>query len=164
MTSTYDDVPLDQLGREAMTRITLGDKHKDKAGQMFVSAGLYLIEAKARVAQTKGMSWAAWLSSHCDVGRRRADEIIMIADGRTTIEELREKNATSKREARAVQKLAGRPALSVGIPEQSQQPAPEPAADDPRAVLLADLIRRISAASLRDLGWIDTTIRSLRDI
>lgn len=95
MTSTYADVPLDQLGREAMARIAAGDKHKDKADQMFVSAGLYLIEAKTRVAQTKGMSWSGWLNTHCDVGRRRADEIIMIADGRVTVEALREAKAES---------------------------------------------------------------------
>ncbi|WP_157961517.1 hypothetical protein [Acuticoccus kandeliae] len=36
------------------------------------------------------MTWPAFLGRYCPIGRSRADEIIMIADGRKSLEEVRE--------------------------------------------------------------------------
>jgi hypothetical protein len=48
-----------------------------------------LSEAKERVARTKGLTWPAFLSKHCETGRRRADELIAMAEGRVTLADIR---------------------------------------------------------------------------
>lgn len=55
----------------------------EKANDHAKSSGLYLAEAKARVAKRKDMTWPQFLQAHCDIGRSRADELIMIAEGRS---------------------------------------------------------------------------------
>lgn len=80
---------LDALGRQAHAHIITGDKAKDKAEQHYKSAGLYLIEAKARVERTKGLTWVQSLVNNCPVGKSRSYELIAIADGRKTVEEVR---------------------------------------------------------------------------
>lgn len=64
-------------------------------GQQYLSAGLYLKEAKQRVLKTRGMTFEKFLKDHCPIGRSRAYEVIAIADGTKTVEEVRE--ATNER-------------------------------------------------------------------
>lgn len=113
-------LPLDTLGRTIKAHIAAGDKSIAKAEEHYTSAGLHLKAAKERVAHTKGLTWSAFVIKNCSIGTRRADELISIADGRTTLAELREKNAISKRDARAA-RSAGHPAQSSEIGEQEQE-------------------------------------------
>ena len=83
-------VPLDTLGGLAKASIAAGDKSLDKAEQHYKSAGLYLAEAKERVARTKNLTWPAYLIKHCPIGRRQADLYIEMAEGRTSLAEVRE--------------------------------------------------------------------------
>lgn len=85
-------VPIDTLGQEIKARIEAGDKAMGKAEDHYIAAGIQLAEAKDRLAQTREMAWPAFLSEHCKIGRRRADEIIAIGEGRIKLSELREKN------------------------------------------------------------------------
>lgn len=85
------DLPLDQLGGQAYGHIIAGDRAKERAEQQYLSAGLYLKEAKERIARRKDMTWPQFLLAHCNIGKSRANEIIMIADGRTTLETLNDR-------------------------------------------------------------------------
>lgn len=93
-------IPLDTLGATIRAHIEKGDASIEKAEQHYKSAGLHLAEAKARVKQTPGLTWPRFLLDHCQIRRARADELIMIADGRTTLADLRMRKAESVRATR----------------------------------------------------------------
>lgn len=97
-------VPLDTLGATIRAHIEKGDASIEKADQHYKSAGLYLAEAKERVKQTSDLTWPQFLADHCNIRRARADELIMIADGRITLPELRMRKAESVRAVRQRQK------------------------------------------------------------
>ena len=101
--TNYAELNLAQLGAHASAHVTAGDKAHDKAEQHFTSAGLYLKEAKERVERAEEMTWAEYLFKHCRIGKSRSYELIAIADGRKTAEEIREKNADANRRYRARQ-------------------------------------------------------------
>jgi len=90
---------LDQLGKEIVARIEAGDRSKAMAEDRYRSAGLLLIEARRRVP-VKGL--AAFLKDHCaGLSLTRAKELVAIAEGRTTQEEVRAKATARKRKSRA---------------------------------------------------------------
>jgi len=92
-------VTLETLGQEIMARVEKGDTAKDRAEQLYISAGLQLIEARGRVPD-----FSAFLRNHCkDLSRSRAYELIAIAEGKA--EELRSKNRVRDRRRR--EKAAG---------------------------------------------------------
>lgn len=96
----YPELPLDQLGAQAKAHIMSGDKAKEKVEQHYKSAGLYLIAARERV-KNQGLHWVAWLRENVRVAPSRAYEIIAIADGTKSLEEVREVERDKKREQRA---------------------------------------------------------------
>jgi hypothetical protein len=122
-------VPLDTLGGLAKASIAAGDKSLDKAEQHYKSAGLYLSEAKERVARTKNLTWPGYLIKHCPIGRRRADELISIADGRTSLAEVRAKKADSQAATMAKYRTGTSGAQSSENHQQEQQ-TPGPTDDD----------------------------------
>ena len=90
---------LEALGRSIVARVERGDKAKDRADQMYRSAGLQLIEAKSRAP-----NFSAFLRDHCNgLSRSRAYELIAIAEGKA--EEVRSQNRERDRRRRA--KAAG---------------------------------------------------------
>jgi len=136
--SNYEEMSLEQIGAHAKAHVDTADKYEGKRDEHIKSAGLYLIEAKARVERTKGLTWPAWLLHNCPIGRSRADEIIMIADGRTTVEAVRAKKAESMAKTRA--KRADPPprgGKSSENPQQNQRPTSGTAAAEatPEAVV-----------------------------
>ena len=82
--------PLDQLGASAHGHYKAGQKAQDRAEQQMLAAGLYLKEAQERIKKRKDINFAQFLLKHCPIGKSRAYEIISIADGRKTLEEVRE--------------------------------------------------------------------------
>jgi hypothetical protein len=78
----------------------------EKAEQHYISAGLRLKELKER--KPGNVPWPEYVRKTFDLGRSRADELIQIADGRTTVAETRE--AIAKR----VQKHSNKPPLANG--------------------------------------------------
>jgi hypothetical protein len=84
-------IPLATLANTIKASIAAGDKAADKAEQHYKAAGLYLVEAKRLNAKTSE-TWPTFLISKCNIGSRRADELISIAEGRTSLEEVRDKN------------------------------------------------------------------------
>ncbi|MBB6299423.1 hypothetical protein [Rhizobium leucaenae] len=97
-------IPLDTLGATIRAHVDKGDASIEKAEQHYKAAGIHLAEAKDRVKQTPGLTWPRFLTEHCQIRRARADELIMIADGRTTLADLRMKKAESVRAVRQRQK------------------------------------------------------------
>jgi len=93
--------PLDQLGSHAHGHYRAAEKAKEKAEQNYVSAGIYLKEAKRRVLNTRGLTFERWLKDHCPISRSRAYEVIAIADGTKTVEEVREATNERKKKHRA---------------------------------------------------------------
>ena len=85
---------LEQLGTFAHGHYKAGEKARDKAEQQMISAGLYLKEAKERLDLRKNpnapMNFAQFLLHHCPIGKSRAYEVISIADGRKSVDEVRE--------------------------------------------------------------------------
>lgn len=135
-------LPIDTLGKQIQAHVTKGDAAKDKAEQHYKAAGLHLAEAKDRIlgpvgpdgsrkrpAGTKGgPTWPVFLSKHCKLSRSRADELIMIGDGRKTVEEVRAaKNASVKKAyANLKAEAAANSGKSSRIPESDQRASPEP--------------------------------------
>jgi hypothetical protein len=91
-----------QLIRTIKAHIERGDRAKDKADQHYIAAGQHL---KALKEQHEG-SWAEWealLNDKVGIGKSRASELMQIADGRKTVDEVRDRTADSVRESRARQ-------------------------------------------------------------
>lgn len=143
-------VPLDTLGVTIKVQIAKGDKAADKAEEHYISAGLRLAEAKERIAHIKGQTWAVFLRKHCQINRRRADELISIAEGRTSLAELRAAKLKSVRATRE-RDSALRSAQSSQVPEQDQQG--EKSKTDDRSKQ-----RNIVTLAMRDLDLADLTL------
>jgi len=85
---------METLGQQILARIEAGDKSAERATQMYISAGLSLIEAKRLVPNFKN-----FLRDHCNnLSRSRAYELIKIASGKS--EEVRSNNRTRDRRRR----------------------------------------------------------------
>src|ERR1700677_1163436 len=88
-----------------------------KTQQLETTLGLNLKEAKER--KPEGVTWPDFVKEHFDFGRSRADELIQIADGRTTVQKTRAGKAASTANSKA--KLKDQAAASGG---GSPQPTP----------------------------------------
>jgi hypothetical protein len=89
-----------QLVQTIKVHIAKGDKAADKAEQHYIAAGQHL---KTLKAQHKG-NWAEWeelLKAKIGIGKSRASELMLIADGTKTVAEIRAEKAESMRQLRA---------------------------------------------------------------
>ncbi|CAH1649578.1 hypothetical protein [Chelatococcus asaccharovorans] len=146
-------LPLEALAGTIRAHISAGDKAIDKAEQHYKAAGIHLMEAKERVKQTPGLTWPAYLHSHCQLQRRRADELIAIAEGRTTLAEVREKKAASMRETRA-RRAESAPRGAQSPRAAAEQDNASPAVDD----FVESLIEHYSLDELPTvLAWLEET-------
>jgi hypothetical protein len=90
-----------QLVQTIKAHIAKGDKAAEKSQQHYVAAGQHL---KTLKAQHSG-SWAEWeqlLKAKIGIGKSRASELMLIADGTKTVEKVHEDTAgrTAKTKAR----------------------------------------------------------------
>ena len=77
-----------QLIRAIKEHIAKGDQAKAKSEQHYISAGQHLKTLKAQHAG-RWAEWEALLKERCGIGKSRASELMRIADGRKTLEEVR---------------------------------------------------------------------------
>lgn len=77
----------DKLGAEIQSHLTRGEAE-------YIAAGQKLRTLKDM--KPDGVTWANYVKEKCGLGRDRADELIRIADGKTTVTEVRAKNAEKK--------------------------------------------------------------------
>jgi hypothetical protein len=93
-----------QLTRTIKVLIAKGDKAREKSEQFYIAAGQHL---KTLKAQHKG-TWAAWeslLKDKIGIGKSRASELMEIADGRKTVEEVRSITGARTKKSREVSPL-----------------------------------------------------------
>jgi hypothetical protein len=110
------------------THLAKAAQSAEKSEQHFRSAGQHLKELKAR--KPSETPWPEYVRETFDLGRSRADELIQIADGRTTVEKTRADKAASTANSKA--KLKDQAAASGGG-------SPKPtAADVPQEDQVAD--------------------------
>src|SRR5262249_28888154 len=86
--------PESLLVRYIRAHVRKGDQAKDKSAQHYIAAGHYLITLKANYAP----SWEAWedlLQVKVKLSASRASELMAVADGRKSVQEVR--NATAQR-------------------------------------------------------------------
>lgn len=116
---------LEQLGASAHGHYKAGEKAQDRAEQQMLAAGLYLKEAKDRLDLRKNpnapMNFAQFLLHHCPIGKSRAYEVISIADGRKTLEEVQERARQGMQQSRARQAEAD---TFRNVTETTQSPKP----------------------------------------
>jgi len=89
----------EQIVRNIKAHIAKGDKAAEKSEQHYIAAGQHLKTLKRQMPE--GIKWEQYLEDHgLEIGRRRADELIAIADGRATVEEVRAEKAESAAKSR----------------------------------------------------------------
>jgi hypothetical protein len=91
-----------------------------KSAELTITLGLTLKEAKER--KPEGITWPDFVKEHFDFGRSRADELIQIADGRTTVEKVRERVSTTMKQSRASPptRVGGSPQDTADVPTEDQ--------------------------------------------
>jgi hypothetical protein len=118
---------LDQLGREAKSRMDLLDKYKDKAEQMAVSAGMIICEAHTKISLEGGTTFALWCDDY-KISYSRAYEVMAITRGDKTVEQVNSRGgvplAERSKAYRARQKEAS-PVRTGRTPETNIPPEPE---------------------------------------
>jgi hypothetical protein len=77
----------------------------DQAEKYYALAGAQLKQAKDE--KPKGITWPAFVRKHFNLSQQRADELIRIATGKITVEEVRAKDAEKHKKQR--RKPMGRP-------------------------------------------------------
>lgn len=80
---------LTTLGARITSHLAAGDKAYHRAETHYKAAGLRLREAKEAVKHTRDQTWSAFVKN-CGISVRRAYELIEIAEGKTTLAEMRE--------------------------------------------------------------------------
>ena len=107
-----------QLIQTIKAHIAKGDKAKDKAEQHYIAAGQHLKTLKA----SHGGSWAEreeLLKTKIGIGKSRASELMRIADGRKTVEQVRADTAERTAKTRALQSSPLRSGENADDPETS---------------------------------------------
>jgi hypothetical protein len=106
----------------------------DKAEQHYISAGLTLMELKDRQKELKKKKDAVWLTwpdyvrVTFDLGPSRADELIRIGRGSTTVAETRADKAASTAKSKAKLNASGvdNPQITARSQPLAALPAPTP--------------------------------------
>jgi hypothetical protein len=71
-----------------------------KAKQLWTALGIELQEAKARYKEAGDLTWPQFARNHFSFRQSRADQLIRIADGRTSVDEVRANGAARAQKAR----------------------------------------------------------------
>jgi hypothetical protein len=105
------------LLKSIKAHIEKGDRAKDKSEQHYISAGRYL----AILKQDHTASWAEWeeiLRTRLKLSTGRASELMQLADGRKSLQEIRDGKAQSVAQLRAR-------SSSLRSEEKNEEPALE---------------------------------------
>src|SRR5262249_24599683 len=113
------------LARRVKALVEKGDRAAEKAEQFYKSAGIHIKEIKEQ-----SEDWETIVRDKCGVGRSRAYELMAIADGKTTLEKIRDRSNRSSKishaKKSAVQRtFSSRPEtepVSVTDPPVTQSP------------------------------------------
>jgi hypothetical protein len=159
-------LPVPQIAKAIKALIAKGDKAADKAEQYYIAAGRHLSTLKAH--KPDDTTWEAYVKEHCGLSRQRADELIRIGEGQTSVAEVREKTKQRNRRLRDRQRLSRDSDQSGGDDEDDdldvtsdktvEDQIAEPEADeisDPKSYRLAFLLRiDLATKALRGCEWL----------
>jgi hypothetical protein len=84
--------PVLTLARRVKVLIEKGDKAAEKAEQFYKAAGIHIKEIKEQ-----SDDWETIVREQCGLGRSRAYELMAIADGKTTLEKVRDRSNRSSK-------------------------------------------------------------------
>ena len=101
-----------ELIHTAQALKTKAEHAEGKAEQYYTSLGLTLAELKQR--KPTDTKWPAFVKKYFNYSRARADELIRIADGRTSVEEVREKRRDDMQRSRKNSLPRGSGKIDVG--------------------------------------------------
>jgi hypothetical protein len=121
-----------QLINAIKVHIAKGDEAKDKAEQHYIAAGLHLTTLKT-LHDGRGGTWAEWeqlLKTKIGIGKSRASELMQIADGRKSVEEVRERSNESSAASHAKTRELSRSPLISGENADDPEASAEPVALD----------------------------------
>lgn len=93
-------VPISTLCNQIKAFIEKGNAASKRADDLYLSAGRCLLELKSRAPD----DWLTRAKDDIGISRTRAYELLKIAEGRTTVEETRERTSTRTKRARAKKK------------------------------------------------------------
>src|SRR5262245_32159550 len=143
--SRADPGTSEQRWKAVRAHIAKGDKAKDKSEQHYIAAGQYLAALKHEHTGT----WAEWESlvkTKAGIGKSRASELMAIADGTKTVEEVRAGTAQRMKQLRS--RSPSRDGENTDDPETSAETMKaEFAASDGKAAAPSPLLPPPAAAS-----------------
>jgi hypothetical protein len=90
---------IQRLAKEIRVLVEKGDHAKEKSRQFYLAAGLHLKTLKD--CSASAAAWEKLVRNKCGLGRSRAYELLAIAGGRTTVEQVRANTNKRKTEHRA---------------------------------------------------------------
>jgi hypothetical protein len=134
-------LPLSTLADTIKAHIAAGDKAFDKSEQHYKSAGIHLKEAKDKVSRRADLTWQGFLFGQCGLKRSRADELIAIADGRKTLEEVRAGNR--ERDSRRRERQSSAVAHGKSSEKAQRDQSSPPDEDAPLRLPSDDEMKRI---------------------
>src|SRR5262249_13692429 len=159
--STARDISPTNDGRNSLTatptqliglikaHIAKGDKAKEKADQHYIAAGQHLKTLKARHAGT-WTEWEALLKEKIGIGKSRASELMQIADGTKTVEQVRAGTAQRMKQLRS--RSPSRDGENAGELE-ARPAAPSPAnSNDADPETSAEVMKAAAHATADDDG------------
>jgi hypothetical protein len=134
-------LPVPALCQTIKALVQKGDRAHEKAKQFYIAAGKYLVELKER--KPAGITWETFLNDNgMKIGRRRADELIQIADGRTTVDTIKERNNQAKSKHRLAFRNAKGNSRSLTVTESEEDEVEDIERDiDPENYATAFLLR-----------------------
>ncbi len=100
------------LAQSVVGRLTAAEKSQSKVDDHYLAIGLTLIEARARIDAGETLvfdSFTDFVEWGCYLGKSRAYEMIAIANGTKTLEEVREETGKRRDAARERQREASAP-------------------------------------------------------
>jgi hypothetical protein len=91
---------LQGLIKLVVVRVEQGDKAAEKAEGHYKAAGIHIAQCKERYRVETDLAWPAFCKEHFGFTARRADQLIMLGEGRTTLQKMRQDNKEAVRRHR----------------------------------------------------------------
>lgn len=154
--------PLEQLAGQVKGHNTVAEKYDQKAEENYKAAGIYLIEARERIRGGENkefQTFSAFFVGGCRLEKTRAYEMIAIAEGRKTLEDIREESGRRRDETRNRQKEASAPERTTDnslVPQDNPEKTPKkrgrpPKETTPEAALVKEITKRLKGMDMETL-------------
>ena len=120
---SYDNMTLDHLALQVRGHHTAMGKAEAKVEDHAKAAGLYLIECRKRlnlIPKASRTAWATWVTTNCHISKSKSYELIAVAEGRVTAQEITvAKSQSAMRSREAVMEVQKAEAFAAGVAASS---------------------------------------------